>query len=348
MLDLTPGPSAVFFLGETGDAIPALLLLRTLHLMAVSRVSPTNPAYRATILAKLHMDGFDIPSRTIDTVKREFSKLDVSEHLALKALNPKYMSERYSEIPWTGSRLYLESITPRLTVAGKLVMTAEVKRQHRVTPGLQTIRESYGSAEYVHEASELGDDDETFSTPLLRPMNMHTESSDDDPQDPRPSSSFFLEAQVLESPQSLVSIDGRPEVDHRVAKEGFERQDDDQSLLENTSGSSEKAVPNGGDDFGEFARYVEVPDVPASQSNGLRTQKATRAGTPAKIQLARLVDKVKIRKLLALYREGKSRGQIDKILGFVPSEEEMDSLLGQALDKERAGQAESTARSRTT
>jgi hypothetical protein len=169
--------------------------------MAVARVSISKPSYHATILAKLHADGYDVPRATIEAIKHEFSKLIVSEHLALRALGPEYMSERFDKIPWTGNRLYLKSITPRLTVAGKVVMTAQLSRHHRVNSGLDNIRESYGSAEYIHEVSELGDDNETFSTPSLAPVENIMELPDYRPQATGPIRSTFLEDCVIESPQ---------------------------------------------------------------------------------------------------------------------------------------------------
>jgi hypothetical protein len=93
MLDLSPKVGSIFYLGETKGVIPAFSLLRTFHLIPVSRVSTSNPSYHATILAKLHADGYDVPNATIDAIKHEYTKLNVSEHLALKALSPKYMSE---------------------------------------------------------------------------------------------------------------------------------------------------------------------------------------------------------------------------------------------------------------
>jgi hypothetical protein len=71
-------------------------------------------------------------------------------------------------------------------------VTAELSRLHRVNSGLDTIRESYGSAEYIHDLSELGDDNEAFPTPLLAPVEISAELPGDHPQGTGPIRSTFL------------------------------------------------------------------------------------------------------------------------------------------------------------
>lgn len=207
MLTLNPTPTATYHIAVVDKVIPYWLVLRIFHFVAISRVSTTHPGCRATILSGLHGDGYDFPCHIIDAICAEFFALETEKKLALKALKAKYMSERYDEIPWVGPRMYLESITPRLTVAGKVGMIA-ANPIPAVGFGLDALPGSYGSAEYPRHFPEVA---------KRSPSSLTSSTSDDyecilevSIQFKENSMNCVLDGDVTESPQSFASLADEP------------------------------------------------------------------------------------------------------------------------------------------